>query len=50
MIVMHFSIQGKGIIEQTNGPWQVPCVYILVSNRKVFLSILMPSVICVRFS
>ena len=50
MIVVHFSIQGEGIIEQSNGPWQVPCVYILVSKRKIFLSILMPSVICLNLN
>ena len=50
MIVMQFSIQGESFIEQTTGPWQMSCVYILVSKRKTFLSILMPSVICACFS
>ena len=29
---------------------RVSCVYILIRKRKIFLSILMPSVICVHFS
>ena len=46
MIVMHFDMQGEDIIKHTNS--NVSCVYILVCKRKIFFSILMPSIICVH--
>ena len=40
--MLHFSMLKLGIIEYTK--LSRSCVYILVCKRKVFLSILMPSV------
>lgn len=42
-----FSMQGEDVCERTNGKRHV--FYILVCMRKLFLSILMPCVICVHF-
>ena len=44
MIILSSSTEGKEIIEH------VSYVYILVYKRKIFLSILMSSVVCVHFS
>jgi hypothetical protein len=43
MIVLHVSMQGEDIIKHIK-------IYNLVYKRKMFLRILMPSVICVYFS
>ena len=50
MTVLSFSMQGKSIIEHTNG--QVSRVCNLVCKRKISLSIsiLMASFICLHFS
>ena len=45
MMVLCFIMQGKDVIER-----KCHVFYILVCTRKIFLSILMPSVICVHFS
>jgi hypothetical protein len=47
MIVWRFSVQGEDSFEHDNGKCHV--FYILVCKRKVFMSILMPSVIGVHF-
>ena len=48
MIVLHFSMQGEDIVEQTNGKCHV--FTFKYAREKYFLNILMPSVICVHFS
>jgi hypothetical protein len=47
MIVLHFSMQGEDSIEHTSGKRHL--YTFLVCKRKIFLSILMPNVICVHF-
>jgi hypothetical protein len=48
MIVSSSSMEGEDILEHTNGKFHG--VYILLCKRKIFLSILMSSVICVHIS
>ena len=48
MIVLHFSMRGEDILDRTNGKCHV--FTFLVCKRKIFLSILMASIICVHFS
>ena len=48
MIILCFSIQGEDILEHANDKCHVFTFF--VCKRKMFLSILMPSVICLHFS
>ena len=48
MIVLRFSVQRKDIFDCTIGKYQV--FTFLVCKRKIFLSILMATIICVHFS
>ena len=45
--VLHFIVQEKNILEHTNARCHV--FYILICKRKIFLSILTSSVLCVHF-
>ena len=44
MIVFRFSMQGKYVVEYTNGKCHT--FTFLVCKREIFLNILMPNVIC----
>ena len=49
IIVLRFNMQGADVNEHTNHKCHV-FTFLNLCKRKVFLSIRMPSVICVHFS